>query len=319
MIEEAGLRARLPIPFANRRFGSQAYTSMVHSSSRTRRFLKLFIVRLIAEGVLTVMSVALAVLLPYLYRKHKTPIQYSLVADLVFSIALAAAVVGFYAFTVRWLERRSPTEALPNWRLSGLGALIGFGLFCSIYGILALLGIASWDGVNGYDAVIPALIVSLMAGVGEELVFRGVLFRIFEDGFGSTVAMVTTAALFGLLHAGNPGATPLSTIAIALEAGILLAAGYAWSRNLWFVFGLHFAWNFTEGGVFGAPVSGRAMKGILSVPLSASAHDSVTGGAFGPEASVVAVAVCLSMTVIFAIAAIRSRRWRALSFRLVLD
>jgi uncharacterized protein len=198
--------------------------------------------------------------------------------------------------------------------LCGLGAVIGFGLFCSIF---ALLGVASWHEVNGYGAVIPALIVSLIAGIGEELVFRDVLFRIFEDGFGTTVAMITTAALFGLLHAGNPGATPLSTIAIALEAGLLLAAGYAWSRNLWFVLGLHFAWNFAEGGIFGAPVSGGAMKGILSMPLSASAHDSVTGGAFGPEASV--VAVCLGMTLVFAIAAIRARRWRAFSFRLLLD
>jgi hypothetical protein len=55
------------------------------------------------------------------------------------------------------------------------------------------------------------------------------------------------------------------------------------------------------------------------MPLSAAAPDSVTGGAFGPEASVVAVAVCLGMTLVLAIAAIRARRWRALSFRLVLD
>jgi uncharacterized protein len=292
---------------------------MLHPSSRSRRFFRLFIVRLLAEGALTSMGVALLVLWHYRYDRHDIPIPYSLVADLVVTIALAVAAVAWYALTVRWLERRPATEAVPGWRWCGLGALIGFGLFCSIYGIFALRGVASWHEVNGYGAVIPALIVSLIAGVGEELVFRGVLFRIFEDGFGTTVAMVTTAALFGLLHAGNPGATTLSTIAIALEAGLLLAAGYAWSRNLWFVFGLHFAWNFTEGGIFGAPVSGGAMKGIVSMPLSAAAPDSVTGGAFGPEASVVAVAVCLGMTLVFAIAAIRAGRWQPLSFRLVLD
>jgi uncharacterized protein len=58
---------------------------------------------------------------------------------------------------------------------------------------------------------------------------------------------------------------------------------------------------------------------IYGIFALASAPDSVTGGAFGPEASVIAVAVCLGMTLVFAIAAIRSRRWRALSFRLVLD
>jgi hypothetical protein len=90
----------------------------------------------------------------------------------------------------------------------------------------------------------------------------------------------------------NSGATTVSTVAIALEAGVLLGAAYAACGSLWLPIGLHFGWNFTEGGVFGVAVSGRkAGAGIVNMPLSGSAL--WTGGQFGPEASLVAVAVCL--------------------------
>ncbi len=93
---------------------------------------------------------------------------------------------------------------------------------------------------------------------------RGVLFRIVEESLGSWIALALSAALFGALHAFNPGATLTSSIAIALEAGVLLAAVFMVTRRLWMVIGLHTAWNFTEGGVFGASVSGGDAHGMLA-------------------------------------------------------
>ena len=68
------------------------------------------------------------------------------------------------------------------------------------------------------------VVVSIVAGVCEEIVFRGIFFRIFEEGFGTTVAIVISSALFGLLHAMNQGATLWSSSAIALEAASLSEA-----------------------------------------------------------------------------------------------
>jgi hypothetical protein len=87
---------------------------MVHSSARRRRFFRLFVVRQLAEGVLTSMGVALLMLRQYRYRRHDISIPYSLVADLAVTIALAAAAVEWYALTVRWLEHRSATAAVPD-------------------------------------------------------------------------------------------------------------------------------------------------------------------------------------------------------------
>jgi hypothetical protein len=99
----------------------------------------------------------------------------------------------------------------------------------------------------------------------------------------------------------------------------MLAAAYCFSRSLWLPIGLHFAWNFTLGGIFGGAVSGGEATGLIRAPLSPTAPDLVTGGAFGPEASIVALLVCVSAGVAFIVAARRRGMWRAPRFRLLLD
>jgi hypothetical protein len=110
--------------------------------------------------------------------------------------------------------------------------------------------------------------------------------------------LIFTAGLFGLAHTLNPGATIGSSVAIALEAGVLLGAAYAATQRLWVPIGLHAGWNFAEGSLFGMTLSGNNMgvgllRGSLSGPLI------LTGGEFGPEASIVAVLVCLVAALFF--------------------
>jgi uncharacterized protein len=89
----------------------------------------------------------------------------------------------------------------------------------------------------------------------------------------------------------NPHATIVSSLAIAIEAGVLLAVAYAATGRLWLPIGIHIGWNFTEGRIFGVPVSGfpavpSLFRGTVSGP------DFLTGGTFGLEASLLAVLVC---------------------------
>jgi hypothetical protein len=62
------------------------------------------------------------------------------------------------------------------------------------------------------------------------------------------------------------------------------------TRTLWMPIGLHAAWNFTQGGIFGVPVSGHVSHGLVQATLTGPAL--LSGGAFGLEASVIALAVC---------------------------
>jgi hypothetical protein len=152
------------------------------------------------------------------------------------------------------------------------------------------------------------LATAIGAGVGEELAFRGVIFRMTEERLGTAAALIISSLLFGLVHAANPGATLVSTAAIALEAGGLLGMAYSASRSLWLPIGLHFGWNFTEGGIFGTAVSGGQSHGLVDSVLSGPTL--MTGGSFGPEASVIAVVVCLAATVTLGLWTARHGRWR---------
>jgi membrane protease YdiL (CAAX protease family) len=273
------------------------------------------LLRIFVMGFILVTCIGLTMAFHGEYSLRRTPLPYSPIVDYGGTAILCLGLVGVYALLVRLFERRWPAEARPAPGWTVLGIAFGLGLFCAVYALLTMMGVAHFDGVNGFAKIGPVFLMALISGVGEELMFRGVLFRVLEDSLGTTIALIFSAAVFGLLHGANHGATLVSTIAIAVEAGGLLAAAYAWSRSLWLVFGLHFAWNFTEGGMFGAAVSGGAAKGVLNFPLSAKAPILLTGGEFGPEASVVAVIICTSLAALFVVLAIRAGKWRGLRFR----
>lgn len=231
-------------------------------------------------------------------------------ARLASALFLSAVMIAAYRALVRALEQRAPHELGTAQAARGLalGAMAGAALFVSVYAILEALGAVAFQGFGGLSGLGRALAIAIASAAGEEIVFRGVVFRLLEARLGTTIALVLSAAAFGLLHAGNPGATWGSTLAIACESGVLLGLAYAASRALWLPIGLHFGWNFTEGGVFGAAVSGGQNTGLIVAPLSGPAW--MTGGAFGPEASIAALLVSLGASAALAWYAMRAGAWR---------
>lgn len=121
--------------------------------------------------------------------------------------------------------------------------------------------------------VIALLALALYSGVVEELVFRGVVFRVLEEWLGTWVALVLASLLFGGLHLTNPDATLWGAVAIALDAGTLLTACYVLIRRLWLAIGLHFGWNFLQGRADPAPVVWPALPSRRTDPTHSSAYD----------------------------------------------
>ncbi|QJQ33248.1 CPBP family intramembrane metalloprotease [Sphingomonas lacunae] len=211
------------------------------------------------------------------------------------SCAVAVVATGVYWLFVRYVERKPVTDlatggALREW---GTGVVLGFAAMALSIGVIAVLGGYVITGTNPVSVLVPVLGMAIMAGVWEEILFRGILFRFTEQWLGSWFALVFTSALFGLAHIANPAATWLSSAAIALEAGILLGALYMLTRRLWAVIGLHMAWNFTQGGIFGVAVSGGETRGLIASQMQG--HPLLTGGDFGAEASLPAMVVCTAM------------------------
>ncbi|MCA9734941.1 MAG: CPBP family intramembrane metalloprotease [Deferribacteres bacterium] len=198
-----------------------------------------------------------------------------------------------YAVFVKYVERRSESEIACTGAVEELlqGVTLGAGLFSAVIAAIWISGSYQVLSVHNLPVLIPPLYTSLSAGFIEEVIFRGIIFRIMQESLGSWIAIAVSAALFGFGHAANPNATLYSSVAIALEAGILLAAAFMFTRRLWLAIGLHFAWNFTQGGIFGVAVSGHDVRGLLNAQLSG--HELITGGNFGAEASIFALIFCV--------------------------
>jgi len=205
-------------------------------------------------------------------------------------VQMTSAIVAYLVLVVVMEARARPYEIQPS-RIFGLvkGMILGTAIITACIGILALLGSYSIIGTNqDYSPWLDLLLLGVAAGVNEEIQMRGVLFRLVEEGLGTLGAVGISALVFGLMHLSNSSVTAWGTIAIALEAGILLAAVYVLTRSLWWCIGLHFAWNVVEGPVFGSAVSASARDNSWLIS-SWSGPEILTGGGFGLEASIVLV------------------------------
>ena len=222
---------------------------------------------------------------------------------------LAVLVLWLYRFAVSRIERRVAVE-LPGkgaTRAVLRGVAGGMLLAAATLGILAWFGayrITGWGSIGGALAVVGTM---LAVAVAEEVLFRGVVFRLIQQRWGTWPALGVSAAVFGLAHLINPGASVWGAVAIAIEAGLMLGAAYVATGSLWLPIGLHLGWNVTITAIFGTITSGSSARDTL-VTAATSGPTWLTGGAFGPEASIVAVAVCSVATAVLLVIAHRKGR-----------
>lgn len=177
--------------------------------------------------------------------------------------------------------------------------LLGFLFGCSLAGaavaIVAAFGQARIRLNENFQAsrLAYVVVILLLAAAGEEMLFRGYGFQRLLDAGGPAFGVVLGSVLFGSLHGSNPSVTPLGVLNTML-VGVLLAVAYLRTRRLWLPIGLHWGWNLAEAAL-GFPVSGITIQGM---PLVADAVGLpwISGGAYGPEASVFGTLVILAGT-----------------------
>jgi membrane protease YdiL (CAAX protease family) len=212
---------------------------------------------------------------------------------LVASLVAGAIMLMVYAFVVQRVEGRPAKELAvrPMAGELGLGLLLGFGLYTLCVLILMALGNYRVDGHRDGLILLAGLATPLATAVYEELWFRGVIFRLTQEWFGTWLAVAISSLIFGFVHWDAAGATLQGLLSISLWAGLLLCATYVLTGRLWLGIGLHAAWNYTQGSVYSGSVSGNeAPDGFFESTLQGS--EWLTGGSFGMEASLVALLVC---------------------------
>jgi hypothetical protein len=197
---------------------------------------------------------------------------------------------------------------------------IGFGLGIAVaaapVAAMALGGAYHVDKINPFNPLlICACIAMFLVALNEELMFRVFIFQTAERKWGTVASVVITSTIFGCMHLMNDvhGATILQKLWGALslipEAGLLLNAALLVRRRIWLPVGIHWAWNFFEGSVFGTDVSGTNLGATVIEP-SIAGPGWLTGGAFGPEASLFGVLMGTALSAILIWFAIKHGDWK---------
>lgn len=221
------------------------------------------------------------------------------VKKLITGIVVALLAIVSYTYLFKFYEKREVKEFSTNGLFKSLtiGIVIGVVLQSLTILVIYLKGGYSIVSINPILFLVPPLTMAFTSAIFEEILMRGIVFRITEEKLGSYFALFISAILFGAMHLGNPNSSLIATIGLAIQAGLLLASAYIYSRNLWFPIAIHFAWNFTQTAIFGANVSGATISKTL-ITSKIEGAEWFTGGEFGPEGSIQATAFCFIATII---------------------
>ena len=226
---------------------------------------------------------------------------------IIAGVVMSVGMLLIYALSFRLGGDRVPDLPLKSLLSS---TLKGFGIcaayFVVVVGVLFALGVYRVNSIGiSFMDILLWLSFFLLIAVGEEMIFRGFLFRWIDRRFGFVAALVVSAFIFGLVHWSQGDF--LSAMAIAVEMGILVGAAYRYSGDLWLPIGMHWGWNFTQGNIFGFSVSGTDAGPSLIKP-TLEGPQWLTGGAFGAEATVVATIIGLGLGLWFTMQVIRRQR-----------
>jgi CAAX amino terminal protease family protein len=218
------------------------------------------------------------------------------------TIGAVAALYAFKKYLSWYVEDSESLSFRGKMRMMGIGWTVAAVNFLAIIVCLFLCGYYRIVTVE-FDVAsqLSWLSLFLLVGVVEEVVFRGILFRLITDKWNITVGLTTSSLLFGLAHLGNPGATLWAALAITLASGWLFGMAYAYHQTIWVPIGMHWAWNYLEGGVFGCAVSGAPLDYQPLITPRISGPDILTGGAFGPEASIICVALGIVLSIVYTV------------------
>ena len=227
-------------------------------------------------------------------------------------LSLLTAGITLYAFKKYlglYVEDKARLSILRQMHTLGIGWIVSTVYFSTVMACLYLSGNYVVTSVQfNLDSQLCWLGIFLLVGISEEIACRGIIFRLISDKWNVATGLVVSALLFGFLHVFNEGATVWASLAIALNSGWLMGIAYAYHQTIWVPIGMHWAWNYLEGGVFGCAVSGTPLDYLPLITPRISGADLLSGGAFGPEASIICVAIGIGISIVYTVLYIKKRK-----------
>jgi membrane protease YdiL (CAAX protease family) len=213
------------------------------------------------------------------------------------TMATFAAACLANAITVRIYERGQLSALGLGWAKTSsreflLGLASGAGAALLVLFLPLSAGAAYFEKVPASEHIWASVafvcFVLLFGAFGEEMLFHGYAFQLLIRRIGAFATILPAAVLFGLAHIGNEHSNGLGVVNTMLW-GVLFGYAYLRTGALWLPIGLHFGWNVILP-LFGANLSGFTM-GVTGYELHWKTSDLISGGAYGPEGSLLTTGV----------------------------
>jgi len=195
------------------------------------------------------------------------------------------------AFLATWLTRLGTRERIGLTEPRVLRKFL-WGMLWGALAVTVSVVVPALVGATTLTLTMPIPLVSGLvqfgilapAGIGEELLIRGLGFNALRRGIGDTAAIIVSSVIFGAMHILNPNSSWIAVLLISL-VGIWFGMLTVKTGSLWMPIGAHLAWNFFEGFIYGQPVSGTTPHSSLFDATNGSTSQFWSGGDFGPEAA----------------------------------
>ncbi len=230
--------------------------------------------------------------------------------NIVFRLILLFAVLAAGYICARWLEGL-PWRALGLWPHEGWLRDLFVGSAIGVASLAVAAGIATAGGGLSFTMSVRAALLQvgqtlifsavlfIIAALAEEALFRGYPLQTLTRAHLAWLAVILTSVPFAAVHLKNPNVAAGFTFINTALAGVWLAAAYLRTRSLWFPLGVHWAWNWALGSLFGLPVSG--ITDLAPHPLLHGTDLGpawLTGGSYGIEGGL-ACTITLVVSTIF--------------------
>ncbi len=275
--------------------------------TKFQKFSSYLIVRMVLIGLAVLIPVAFTNVLSIYVIDRFTGVTETILDGLRHLLSIILIFMA-YRFYCRKIENREAKEfSLPRSFLELFsGSFVGGFLVALIVAVLALNGMYQIISLKPASVLVKGFYIFYTGALFQEIFFRLVLFKIIEEKLGTWLAITAVALIFALAHVTNPNTTLMTSIYMFLS-DFLFGAGFVLTRRIWFVWGMHGAWNFIQDGVFGMSNSGIDQFPSWIIP-KVQGPVWLTGGAYGIEASVTSLVLSIMGGIILLKYAVQSKQ-----------
>lgn len=283
--------------------------AFINPTGRLRSGWRLLIFALVYQALLFLVVAVERIAYAVVLQVVPSPRLGNYLESMLFPLALLTAALVAGLICTRWLEGLS-WRAMGLWFHEGwlrdllIGSVIGIASLALATGIATVAGglrfttLGRGEFVQVGKALALSAVLFVIAALAEEALCRGYPLQTMSRAGLAGLGVAITSLAFAAGHMLNPNFSMGLAFVNLVIAGVWFAVAWLRTRSLWFPLGIHWAWNWALGSLFGLPVSGKALVQHSVLRGTDLGPAWLTGGNFGIEGGI-ACTITLILSTIF--------------------